>query len=97
MQRRKSMRLGLNEPTRRRNAHWATQSVVVEEGVAAEVVAVVAVGEQTGALGEVEAGVVVVTVLRMVRTRRWVRSGRELWNRMGGTTLGCGGKESLSS
>ena len=90
------MHLGLNERTRRRSAHWATQSVVLEEGVVAEVVAVAAAAEQTGALGAVEA-VVVVAVRRMAGTRWRVRSVRELWNRMEGTTLGCGGKASLSS
>jgi hypothetical protein len=89
------MRLELKEPTRRRSAHWATRSVMLEEGVAAEVLAVAAVAGQTGGLGEVEAAAV--TVRRIVRTRRWVRNVRELWNRMGDTTLGCGGKESLSS
>jgi hypothetical protein len=98
-QKRKSMRLELSGPTRRRSAHWACRRVVLEEGVVAELLAVGGAGvvdEQTGTLGVAEV-VVVATAQRMAGTSRQARSVRERWSRMEGTMLGCGGKQCLLS
>lgn len=94
------MRLGLSEPTRRRNAHSAARRAVFEEeGVVLEVLvelAVGAAGAADGQTGVVEVAMVA-TARRMVETSRWARSAREQWSRMEGTTLGCGGKPCLRS